>query len=93
MKDSRELEVDLMEIVANLTILCKIKENLNGRIKVKEKLSGNVVIPIKVVLVHTEEEVLLILELVLLVNVIDVVKKVINSLNARNLVKVLVEML
>ena len=29
--DSREAEVDLMVMVVDLTILCRIKENLNGR--------------------------------------------------------------
>ena len=33
--DSREAEVDLMEKVADLTILCRIKENLNGRMMTK----------------------------------------------------------
>ena len=31
MVDSREVEVDLMEKVVDLKILCKIRENLNGK--------------------------------------------------------------
>ena len=42
--------------------LCKIKENLNGRMMTKERPSGKVVIHTKEVLVLTEEEVILILE-------------------------------
>ena len=33
--DSKEAEVDLMEKVVDLTILCKIRENLNGRMMIK----------------------------------------------------------
>ena len=51
------------------------------------------VIPTEVVLVHTEEEVILTLAVVFMVNAIDVEKKVIDPLSARNLVRVLVEML
>ena len=62
--DSREIEVDLMEKVAELTILYRIKENLNGRVMTKARLNGKVIILIKEVLVLTKEEVILILEVV-----------------------------
>jgi len=42
--DSREVEVDLMEKVVDLTVLCKIRENLNRRMMKKARLSGKVVI-------------------------------------------------
>ena len=35
MVDSREVEVDPMEKVADMTLLCRIKENLNGRMMTK----------------------------------------------------------
>ena len=54
--DSREVEVDLMEKVATLTILCRIKENLNRRMMKKIRLSGKVVIHTEKVLDLTEEE-------------------------------------
>ena len=37
--DSKEVEVDLMEKVADPTILCRIKANLNGRVMRKERPS------------------------------------------------------
>ena len=55
MADPKEVEVDLMAKVEDLTISCKTKANLNGKVKIKAILSGKVVIPTKVVLVHTEE--------------------------------------
>ena len=72
MVDSREAEVDPMEKVVDLTILCKIKANLNGRIMTREGLSGKVVILTEEVLVLTKEEVILILEVDLLVIVLHV---------------------
>ena len=72
--DSRGAEVDLMEKVADLTILCKIKENLNGRMMKKTRPSGKVVF-------LTKEEVILILEVVYVVIVSDVAKKCIDLLN------------
>ena len=91
--DSREAKVDLMEKVVDLTISCKIKAILNGKMMTKTRSSGKVVVHTKAVLGPTEEEVILTLEVVSIVNVIDVVKMVIDPLNARNLEKVLVEML
>ena len=35
--DTREAEVDLMEKVVDLIVLCRIKENLNGRMMTKER--------------------------------------------------------
>ena len=48
MVDSREAKVDLMMEVAGLTILCKIKENLNRRIMKEERQNGKLVILIEV---------------------------------------------
>ena len=62
--------------VVNLTILCKIKENLNGRMMTKEKLSGKVVILTKEVLILTKEEVILILEVDFMVIISDVAKDI-----------------
>ena len=59
--DSREVEVDLMEKVADLKIMCKIRENLNGRMMTKMRPSGKVVVLTKEVLDLTKEEVILIL--------------------------------
>ena len=42
--DSKEAEVDLMVKVADLTILSKIRENLNGKVMSKTRLNGKVVI-------------------------------------------------
>lgn len=81
-----------MEKVVNLTILYKIKEKLNEKVRIKARPGGKVVIPTKVVLVHIEEEVILILEVTFMVNVIDVVKDI-DPLNARNLVRILAKML
>ena len=58
MVDSREVEVDLMEKVADLIVLCKIKENLNGRMMKKTRLNGKVVILTEEVLVLTKEVIL-----------------------------------
>ena len=52
--DSREAEVDLMVMVADLTILCRIKANLNGRMMTKIGLSGKEVAHTKEVLDPTE---------------------------------------
>ena len=81
MVDSRETGVDLMVKVANVTILCRIKANLNGRMMKKTRLSGKAVAHTKEVLDPTEEKVILILEVVFMVIVIDVVKKGIYLLN------------
>ena len=92
--DSREAEVDLMEKVADLTILCKIRENLNGRVMTKERPSGKVVIHTEEVLVLIEEEVILTLEVDLMVIVSDVVKRDIDLLNVDSLkVDRIIEML
>ena len=79
--DSRETVVDLMEKVADLIVLCRIKENLNGRMMTKIKLSGKVVVHTEEVLDLTEEEVILILEVDFMVIVSDVVKRDIDLLN------------
>ena len=79
--DSREAEVDLMEKVADLIILCKIRENLNIKMMTKVRLNGKVVILTKEVLVLIEEEVILILEVVFVVIVSDVANKGIDPLN------------
>ena len=63
--DSRQIKADLMEKVADLMVLCKIRENLKGRMMLRERPSGKVVILTKEVLALTKEEVILILELVL----------------------------
>ena len=91
--DSREVEGDPMEKVLDLTIMCKTRKNMSGRMKIKARLNGKVVIPTKLVLVHTKEEVILTLEVVFMVNVINIEKKVMDPLNLRNLVKMFVEML
>ena len=92
--DSKEAKVDLMEKLAELTILCKIRENLNGRMMTKARLSRKVVVHIEEVLDHIEEEVILILEVVPMVIFSDVVKKGIDLLNV-DLLKVarIIEML
>ena len=82
MNKDKEVEVvDLIEKVEDLTILCKIRENINGRMIIKKILSGKVVILTKVVLVLTVEQVILILEVVFVVIVLDVVKKGTDPLN------------
>ena len=81
MVDSREAEVDLMEKVADLIVLCKIKENLNVRMMTKEILNGKVVILIEEALILTKEDVILILEVDFMVIVLDVAKKGIDPLN------------
>ena len=88
--DSREVEVDLTMEMVDLTILCKIKENLNGKVKIKARPSGKVVIPIEVDTIPIEEEVLITLEVDFMVNVIDMVVKVIDILNVKVMVRILV---
>ena len=92
--DSREAEVDHMAKVLDLTILCKIKENMNGRMMTKTRSSGKVVTHTEEVLNLIEEEVILILEVVFVVIVSDVVNKGIDLLNV-DLLKVgrIIEML
>ena len=70
-----------MEKVADLTILCKIKANLNGRMMTEARPSGKVVVHTEEVLVLIEEEVIITLEVVFVVIVSDVVKKGIDLLN------------
>ena len=53
--DSREVVVDLMKKVVDLTILCKIRENLNGKVMKKERINGKVVILTKEVLILTKK--------------------------------------
>ena len=72
--DSREAKVDLMEKVADLIFLCKIRENPNGRMMTETRINGKVVILI-------EEEVILILEVAFMVIVSGVVKRDIYLLN------------
>ena len=79
--DSREVEVDLMAKVEDLTILYRIKEKLSGRMMTKERSNGKVVILTKEVLILTKEEVILILEVHFMVIVSDVVKRDIDLLN------------
>ena len=64
MVDSREAEVDLMEKVVDLTIMCKIRENMSGKVMTKARPNGKVAILTEEILVLTEEEVILILEVV-----------------------------
>ena len=80
-ENSREENVDIMEKVVDLTILCKKRENMNGRMMIKERQSGKVVILTEEVLVLTYEEVILNLEVIFVVIVSDVVKKGIDPLN------------
>ena len=93
MVDSREAKVDLIEKVVDLTILCKIRVNLNGKMMTKPRPSGKAVILIEI-LVLTEEEVILILEVDFMVIVSDVIKRDIDLLNV-DLLKVgrIIEML
>ena len=79
--DSREVEVDLMEKVVDLTILCRIKESLNGRVMTKARPNGKVVILTEEALLLIEEEVVLILEVDFMEIVLDVGKKDIDHLN------------
>ena len=65
--DSREVEVDLMVKVVDLTILCRIKKNLNGRMRTKRRPSGKVVAHTEEVLDLIKEEVILIIEVVFMV--------------------------
>ena len=77
----------------DLTILYKKKENMNGKVKIKARQNGKVVIPTKVETIPIEEEVILTLEVDFMVNVIDVRVKVIDPLNVKVMVRMLVEML
>ena len=70
-----------MQKVADLTILSKIRANLNGRVMTKARPSGKVVIHTEEVLYLIEEEVILILEVDFMVIVSDVVKRDIDLLN------------
>ena len=79
--DSREAEVDLMEKVVDLTILCSIKANMNGRVMTKARPNGKVVILTEEALILIEEEVILIPEVEFMVIFLDVVKKGTNILN------------
>ena len=94
MVDSREAEVDLMVKVVDLTILCRIKANLNGRMMKKTRLGGKEVAHTEEVMDLTKEEVILTLEVVFVVIVSYVVKKGIDILNV-DLLKVdkIIEML
>ena len=93
MVDSREAEVDLTMEMADLIIMGNTKANMNGKVNIKERLSGNVVITTKVETIPIEEDVILTLEVDFMVNVIDVVVKVIDILNVKVMVRMLVEML
>ena len=79
--DLKEVEIDLMEKVVDLTILCKIRENMNGRMMKRTRSSGKVIIHTKEVLEPTKEEVILILEVVFMAIISDVVKRDIDLLN------------
>ena len=85
MVDSRETEVELMEQVRNLIVLCKIKKKLNGRMMIKIRPSVKVVVHTKEVIVLIKEEVILILEVVFIIIVSNVVKKGIDSVNVEHL--------
>ena len=86
--DSKEVDVDPMEIVVNVTILYKTRVNLNGKIMRKARISGKVVVPTEEVLVHTKKDIILTLEVVFTVNISNVVKKGIDPLNANTLAEV-----
>ena len=86
--DSREVEVDLMEKEVDLTILYKIRLNLSEKMMTKARLSGKVEVPIKEVIVYSKEEAILTLGLLFMVNVLDVVKKGIDTCKASTLIKV-----
>ena len=90
--DSREAEVDLTMEMKNLIILCNSNENLNGKVKTKARQSGNVVIPTKVETIPIDDDLNPTLEVDFMVNVIDVVVKVIDPLNVKFMVRMLVEM-
>ena len=79
--DSREAEVDIMEKVVDLIVLCRIKENRNGRMMTKARLNGKVVILTEEALILTREEVIPILEVDFMVIVLDVAKKGIDPMN------------
>ena len=83
-----------MEKVADLTVLCRIKANLNGRMMTKARPNGKVVILTEEALLLIGEEVILILEVNFMVIVLDVEKRGIDLLNV-DLLKVgkIIEML
>ena len=87
MVDSRLAKVDLMEKVENLTILCKIREDMREKLMIKERPSGEVVVPTEEVLVLIKEDVILSLEEDFMVIILDVAKKDINLLDVDTLVK------
>ena len=74
MVDSREVEVDLVEEVVDLIVLCKMSPNLNGRMMIKARPNGKVAIITEEVMVLTEEEVIFILKVVFMVIISDVEK-------------------
>ena len=74
-----------MEKVADLTIICRIKENMNGRVMKKARPNGKVVILIEDELILAKEEVILILEVDFMVIVLGVVKRDIDILNVNPL--------
>ena len=78
-----------MEKVVDLTILCRIKENLNGRMMTKARLNGKVVILTEEALILTEEEVIHTLEVNFMVIVSDVVKKGIDLLKVEKIIEML----
>ena len=59
MNKDKEVEVDLIMEMADLTIMCKTKANLNGGMRIKERESGKMVIPIEVETIPMDEEVIL----------------------------------
>ena len=82
MKKDREVEVvDLMEKVVDLTVLCRIKKNLNGRVMKKARPNGKVVILTEEALILIGEEVIPILEVDFMVIFLDVIKRDIYLLN------------
>ena len=70
-----------MEKVVDLTVLCRIKANLNGRVMTKARPNGKVVILTEEALLLTKEEVILILKVDFMVIVLNVAKKGIDLLN------------
>lgn len=85
--DSREADVDHIEKVVDLKILHKKKENMSEKVMRKTRLSGKVVIPTEEVLVLTEEDVILILDVIFMVIISDVTKKGIDPLSIVTFVK------
>ena len=90
---SREVEANLIMEIADLTILRKKKEKLNGKMNTKERKSRKVLIPTEMETILIEEELIPTREVDFNVNVIDVVVKVIDILNVKVMVKMLVEIL